>query len=224
MTQPVPLQPPTVIGPDEAISYLERMDISLTDITEAIEAGEVAAGNVTNYYPVTAAGLSRWMTVVALLRERLADGGKWSPQNPQNRPISKHTNKQYTLSTVGGDDVTGIADHPRGPNAARRKGRSTAEAVNGTASLITVQALRGDTGALDSSAPPSGNWFLIYHRAEGSIRREISLPLGFDESLGQFTGWRVRVILPSWEPQNIPGKKPLDVGGQDVDFRVVEAG
>ncbi|MGV9798328.1 hypothetical protein ACWDTP_09730 [Mycobacterium sp. NPDC003449] len=53
------------------------------------------------------------------------------------------------------------------------------------------------------------------------IRTEISLPLGFSD--GQFTGWRVRVILDSWKPAE-PVNRPFDVGGQDVDFEVREVG
>lgn len=143
----------------------------------------------------------------------------WSPDNPQNRPISKHTKHDYTLSAIGGNDATGIEDHPQGPKAARKKGQSTAEAVNGTTALISVATLRGGAQPSADKAPPPGNWFLVYHRADGEVRLEVSLPLGFDA--GQFTGWRVRVILPTWAPDSA-AQRPLDVGGQDVDFRVDE--
>jgi hypothetical protein len=73
----------------------------------------------------------------------------------------------------------------------------------------------------DAAAPPPGNWFLLYHRDSDEVRAEISLPLGFAD--GQFTGWRVRVILPEWRPvDGAAARKPLDIGGQDVDFQVSE--
>ncbi|MCF8605171.1 hypothetical protein L5I01_17595 [Gordonia sp. HY442] len=199
------------------------MGIQASTITDAIAAGEVAAGNISSFHPVTAAGLSRWIEVVGNLRRGLAEGD-WAPDNPLNRPISKRTDGiGYTLSTVGGNDATGIADHPTGPLAARKKGKSTAEAVNGTGALITVETLRGAPLRERSEAPPAGNWFLIYYRPAGSdeVRCEVSLPRAFDEQAGQFAGWQVRVILPKWEPQGTV-VQPLDAGGQDVTFRVRE--
>jgi hypothetical protein len=171
---------------------------------------------------VTGAGLSRWIQVVGVLREQLASSKNWCGDNPKNRPISRHTNKPYTLSTIGGTDATGMIDHPTGPKAANKKGVATAEAVTGTLALIAVDELLPDFGSYDASAmPPTGNWFLAYHRADQEVRLEISLPLGFED--GQFTGWLVRVILRNWQPPE-SAEKPLDVGGQDVDFEVREVG
>lgn len=221
MAQPVPAHIPIVVGPDDAAAYLEKMDIHISDVIDAVAAGELAAGNITTFHPVTAAGLTRWIHLVGVLRERFAEQGPWCLDNRHNRPSSKHTELPYILSTVGGTAPTGIADHPSGPEAARRKGKATAEAVNGTDALISVDFLRRTPRLDDDATPPPGNWFLVYHRAEDVVRLEVSLPSGFDASAGQFTGWQVRVILPSWTPENI-AKKPLDVGGQDVDFRIRE--
>jgi hypothetical protein len=179
---------------------------------------------MTSHHPVTAAGLIRWIYVVGTMRERLAGTKLWVGDDPKNRPISQRKDGTHTLSIVGGNEVTGIIDHPRGPSAARRRGRATEEAVNSTVPLITVRALRGDT--VDHSSdlrvqPPRGPWFLLYYRDTDAVRMEISLPVGFEN--GQFTGWIVRVILAEWRPDS-GSAKPRDIGGQDVDFRVVEVG
>jgi hypothetical protein len=216
--QPIAL----VVGPDAAAEYLRQMDVEIADVFDAIEAGEIAAGNITTHHPVTGAGLSRWIHVVGRLREQLSRRG-WRDDNPRNRPVSNHPQLLYGLSTVGGTEATGIADHPSGPLAARRKGIATAEAVTGTIPLIKVETLRRQQPAnVDAAAPPPGNWFLLYYRADGEIRLEISLPLGFYD--GQFTGWQVRVILPNWGLPEPTLQNPLDVGGQDVDFQVDEVG
>ena len=131
MSAPQPIESTLVVTGDDVADYLRQMDIDIAAIDDAVAAGEIAAGNVTSFHPVTAAGLSRWIDVVGVLRTRLAEG-EWAPDNPQNRPVTKHQRLGYTLSTVGGDEATGIEDHPDGPRAARRKGRATAEAVNGT--------------------------------------------------------------------------------------------
>ncbi|OQZ94323.1 hypothetical protein BST10_18800 [Mycolicibacter algericus DSM 45454] len=196
------------------------MDIDIADVRQAIEAGEIAAGNKTTHHPVIAAGMSRWIDTVGVLRGRLARG-PWVSSDPRNRPVSNHRELPYGLSTVGATEPTGIADHPSGPRAARRKGIGTAEAVNLTIPWITVETLRQQEPVVDIGGPPSGNWFLLYYRDTDGVRAEISLPRGFEG--GQFTGWIVRVILPEWQsPDGVKTRKPLDVGGQDVDFQVSE--
>lgn len=198
------------------------MDISVSDILAAIDNGETAAGNITNFHPVTGAGLVRWIEVVGRLREGLSEHGPWTESNPSNRPVSKHTKYGYSLSPIGGNEATGIIDHPSGPLAARKKGVATAEAVTaGLAALIEVETLRPNAQQPPGTRPPVGCWFLLYHRADGEARLEVSLPLGFEG--GQFTGWQVRVILDSWKPRDVT-QNPLDVGGQDVDFQVDEVG
>jgi hypothetical protein len=209
-----------VIGPDDAAEYLRQMDIDIADVRQAIEAGDIAAGNKTKHHPVIAAGMSRWLDTVGLLRARLARG-QWVSSDPRNRPVSDHRELPYGLSTVGATEQTGIADHPSGPCAARRKGIGTAEAVGTTMPWITVETLRRQDPAAVTGAPPAGNWFLLYYRDADGVRTEISLPRGFEG--GQFTGWVVRVILPEWRPADgAATRKPLDVGGQDVDFQVSE--
>jgi hypothetical protein len=214
---------PIIVAPPDAAHYLSAMDLAIADIAEAIAAGETMAGNVTNHHPVTAAGLVRWIYTVGALRERLAATGRWAGQDVRNRPSVRHVTLGHMLSVIGGTEATGIVDDPRGPLAAHRKGWATAEAVGDAEPLITLEMLLGSPPAPDGGGPPTGHWFLVYHRAEEEIRCEVSLPLGFDRRAGQFTGWKVRVILDAWRPDRID-RRPLDVGGHDVDFRVVEAG
>ncbi|MBF6236295.1 hypothetical protein IU474_04275 [Nocardia otitidiscaviarum] len=229
MSQPVPFQSPIVIEPPDAPAYLAHMGIQVSDVIEAVAAGDTWAGNMTgNHFPVTAAGLARWIYVVGTVRERLSATKLWVPNDPKNRPISQRKDGSYTLSVVGGNEVTGRIDHPGGPSAARKRGRATEEAVkNGAVPLITVEALRalqGTTSTHDSDLrkqPPSGNWFLVYYRDDDAVRVEVSLPRGFDN--GQFTGWIVRVILDDWRPES-GSARPRDIGGQDVNFDVVEVG
>ncbi|WP_301122677.1 hypothetical protein [Mycolicibacterium fortuitum] len=197
------------------------MDIEVGEVHNAIDAGEIAAGNINSHHPINGAGMSRWIHVVGRLRSQLALRD-WRGEDPRGRPVSNHNTLPYGLAVVGGNEITGIADHPRGPLAARKKGIGTAEAVTGTIPMIPIETLRKQPTLVPEAAPPPGNWFLLYYRSETKVRLEISLPLGFDLDDGQFTGWRIRVILPSWDISDPTAQKPLDVGGQDVDFQVSE--
>ncbi|MFD4429728.1 hypothetical protein [Nocardia sp. NPDC058497] len=225
MSQPLSFQQPTiVIGSADAAAYLSQMDIAIEHVVDAIETGEIQAANLTEHHPPTGAGLTRWIHVVGRLRHLLAGTNQWEGRNHRNRPFSIWADDSYTLSIVGGNEATGIADHPTGPLAANRKGKATSEAVNSTLPLITVETLLGGGSTDDAegwkSRPPRGAWFLLYHRDSESIRLEVSLPLGFDD--GQFTGWKVRVILDEWRPEVVTAR-PNDIGGGDVDFEVAEA-
>lgn len=145
------------------------------------------------------------------MRHLLAGTNQWEGRNHRNRPFSIWADDSYTLSIVGGNEATGIAEHPTGP-------------VNNTLPLITVETLLGG-GSTDEaedwkSRPPQGAWFLLYHRDSESIRLEVSLPPGFED--GQFTGWKARVILDEWRPEVVTAR-PNDIGGGDVDFEVAEA-
>ncbi|MFE3222902.1 hypothetical protein [Nocardia sp. NPDC059228] len=227
MSQPIPFQSPIVIEPPDAPAYLAQMGIQVSDIIDAVAAGDVWAGNMTGrHYPVTAAGLTRWIYVVGTVRERLSATQLWVPDDPKNRPISQRKDGTFTLSVVGGNEITGIIDHPRGPSAARKRGKATEEAVkNGAVPLITVEALRALQGGISDhdsdlrKRPPRGNWFIVYYRDDDAVRVEVSLPRGFKD--GQFTSWIVRVILDDWRPDS-GSARPRDIGGQDVDFQVVE--
>ncbi|MFW0797009.1 hypothetical protein AAFP30_24600 [Gordonia sp. CPCC 205515] len=220
MTLSNPLENQIVVPPSEAEAYLSQMSIRAADLYEAIAAGDVAAGNLTTHHPVIAPGIERWIHSTGHLRERLADTGRWSGSDPQNRPVSTHSSGAWIIALIGGNEATGDSESAIGPKAARSKGKATEEAAK-TIPLFSLGGYRASVKTEDG--PPSGNWFVLYYRDEDQVRIEVSLPAGFDGSLGQFTGWRIRVILEPWQPEDSV-RRPLDIGGQDVDFRVEAVG
>lgn len=222
MSQLAPLPQPLVIYPDEAAEYLERMGLRVAQIDEAIATGENASGNTSRYAPVIAAGINRWTNTVAMLRQRLTEEGDWTYTDPHNRPIAVDPTGKYQISVVGGNNATGNSDPLVVPQAARRKGRATADSVDRNQQVLFAL---GDLSKIDqplssSERPPSGAWVMLYHRAEGEIRRELSHPSGFDRQLGQFTGWDVRVILAPLQDETVLEPNITDIGGGDVDFNI----
>lgn len=222
MNQLAPLPQPLVIYPDDAAEYLERMGLHIAQVDEAIATGENASGNTSRYAPVIAAGINRWTNTVAMLRQRLAEDGDWTYTDPQNRPIAIDPTGKYQISVAGGNNATGNPDPLVVPQAARRKGRATADSVDRNQQVLFAL---GDLSKIDqplssSEHPPTGAWVLLYHRAEGEIRRELSRPSGFDRQLGQFTGWDVRVILAPLQDETVLEPNITDIGGGDVDFNI----
>ena len=222
MNQLAPLPQPLVIYPDDAAEYLERMGLHIAQVDEAIATGENASGNTSRYAPVIAAGINRWTNTVAMLRQRLAEDGDWTYTDPQNRRIAIDPTGKYQISVAGGNNATGNPDPLVVPQAARRKGRATADSVDRNQQVLFAL---GDLSKIDqplssSEHPPTGAWVLLYHRAEGEIRRELSRPSGFDRQLGQFTGWDVRVILAPLQDETVLEPNITDIGGGDVDFNI----
>lgn len=223
MTTPSPIPAPIVIDAADAVGYLERMDISLSDLQEALAIGEMAAGNTDDNHPVTAAGYYRWSETNASIRRSHINSGRWSRKNPSGRPLIESKEATYTLTACGGDEATGTEAMP---NVARKKGPATEAAHRGQTDqqlslfLELPEASGQGVGVPDADQPPTGEWLLLYYRDEEEMRAEASLPAGFHE--GFVTGWVVRVILPTTEMKERT-KIPTDIGGGDVDFNIMEA-
>ncbi|GAA4383443.1 hypothetical protein [Tsukamurella soli] len=221
MTQPITVSGPVIVPPDQAAGYLARMDVDVADIHAAVANGEVAATTITGYHPHNVAGLARWIAMVGSLRRRLDETGRWSLGDAANRPVCRHRTGDWSVAVVCGDAATGDPGSVVGPRAARRKGAATARAVREQESLIPLTDLVFSRVVDAAGDPPPGNWIVLYHRGVDGVRLELSLPLGFDEEEGQFTGWAVRVLLDDWVPET--AAVPRDVPRVDLSFHVLDA-
>lgn len=222
-----------IVPAAQAESYLGRLGISINAIYQAAELGDLRASEIDEFHPIGAAGVTRWIGTVGGLRRGMVDAGPgWEKSDKRNRPTVERADKQVTLSVVGCDAATGDPESAAGPRADHRRGRATIDALNDQMELITVAALLNQESMLGVSIdddPPLGQWFLLYHRGKDEVRLEVSKAAGIVEEgsglrTGQFDGWVVRVMLDPYEPESVAGaKRPLDVGGGDVDFTIVPA-
>lgn|GEM_PF-1046469 len=231
MTQPAAAPVTLIVPPDRAEEYLSRLGIPAAAVHQAVELGDLRAADIDRFHPRGAAGVTRWIGTVGGLRRAMVDGCKWTRRDEQNRPTVESADGKVTLSVVGCDEATGDPESIEGPRAANRRGPATIAAVKDQLELISVAALVTDGPApvsVDDDAP-LGQWFVLYHRTEDQVRIEVSKAAGIDEQgddrkTGQFTGWLVRVILdPYVPPADVAAGRPLDVGGDDVDFTIVAA-
>jgi len=220
-----------IVPPEQAESYLRRLGIPIDAVYQGAELGDLRAGDISEFEPRGAAGVTRWIGTVGGLR-RSMDGFDWKRQDTDNRPTVERTDGKVTLSVVGCNEATGDPTSVDGPRAANRRGPATIAALKDQLELITVAALIAQSSTQPVSIdddPPTGQWFVLYHRAELEVRLEVSKAAGIDEQgddrkTGQFTGWVVRVILNPYQPDPVAAvNRPLDVGGDDVDFTIVPA-
>lgn len=223
MSQVAPLpSTPLVVLPENADEYLGRMGVRVSQILEAITTGENAAGNTSSFAPTIAAGMNRWISTVEVLRKRLVVEDDWAQSDPQNRPIATDPTGSYQISVAGGDEARDDPDPSATPQAARKKGRATADSVDRNQQvLFGVGDLPAIALPLTATAePPAGTWVLLYHRASNEIRCELSRPSGFDRPSGQFAGWDVRVLLEPIRDEAVLKPGIGDTGGGDVDFSI----
>ncbi|ALG86433.1 hypothetical protein [Gordonia phthalatica] len=210
-----------VVGEDDAEEYLGRLGITIDLVRLAVERGEGRAMEASGpEYPRTAAGLSRWIETVGTLRRGLVGDG-WQLEDAENRPICANAERTILVGVLGGTAATGDPDSELGPKAQRRKGPATDAALHGQLVLYVRADLVGSpVGVTLSDPPPSGAWFVVYHRGETGVQVEVSYPRGSTD--GQIDGWVVRILLPRFTPDAVD-VSPQDVGGGDVGFDVTLA-
>lgn len=80
-----PTDDPVVHDGDQALRRLEQLGVDIDRLDAALDAGDVAARQATEFSPVMAAGMMRWLITVQVLREGLADDG-WAFSEDRNSP------------------------------------------------------------------------------------------------------------------------------------------
>ncbi|MFC5369825.1 hypothetical protein [Arcanobacterium bovis] len=205
----------------EAIHALKNLGIDSQVLIEAIQVAESRSQEVTSFYPKTAAGLERWLTTVGVTRTGLAnmDTESWEYDDPKLKPLMRNKKRGIILSFAAGTADTGMTN---GFPQVKRKQGKVAHALHGQSSeqpaLDGIDELIRVLGN-DSEDPTHGEvWVLLYHRDEHEIRAEVSLPVGISD--GEFSGWKQRIILDPYVPNDVKAR-PLDIGGGDVDFEVI---
>lgn len=208
-----------VIKAADAPTYLAKLGIASLHLDTALDAGEVAAGNIDEFHPPTAAGTVRWHETVGQLRRGLKDHADWQVRNHKNSPRTVRPDNVISIMAIGGTPDTGVEQgHPL---AARKKGAATRESV--AAGQTTIDVALGMSADPQSIGLKQGTWVLLYYRDRepNQLRAELSLPSGVHE--GQFTGWYFRILLDpkDYDPQTT--EMPNDAGGDDVSFEITEA-
>ena len=170
---------------------LADLGLRVDQLHDALQAGQVSAGQATSFHPVTAAGTMRWLDTVARLRELLVTESGWRSDDVRNSPRVLHPAGTRALLVARGDRRTGVVGPD--PQTARARGRATVQAVAINGQLELPFDLRALADASAERLDDVETWILLhYPTPDQEVRSELSLPVGVDDS-GRVHGWRERL-------------------------------
>ncbi|BDV36692.1 hypothetical protein [Methylocystis iwaonis] len=181
--------------PDEIQAALAALGLTSDPIWNAIKGGLLARDSCTENDPPFFPGIFQWGRTVRILREETAPLG-WSRSDEGNFCTAVEPEGKFAIAVASGCENTGCKP-PASPTTRRRKGPSTADAVNTNAQLSLFPE---PAPAISASKSDRATWILLFYRDREEVRAELSLPDSIGDD-GHIDGWRERIIL---------GALPLD--------------
>jgi hypothetical protein len=175
--------------PDDVDAALAAMGITRDPLMNAVMAGLLARDSCTENDPPFFPGIFQWGRTVRALREEAAMLG-WTRSDEGNFCTAVEPEGKFAIAVASGCENTGRKP-PATPTTKRRKGPSTAEAVNANAQLYLFADL---APAVRSDSPDRVTWILLFYRDKEEIRAELSLPDSIGDD-GHINGWRERILL-----------------------------
>lgn len=182
------------VRPLEVATRVRQLGLKVSELRDAIRAGELERHSCTALDPKSAPGWEAWRWTVRRLREILIPRGfTWLDRD--NLPLVVNPKTGVAIAVATGDTATGKADpklwpttkYPRGPTAHRYI------AVNRLLRL----PFDWDNEVAPMPAPIDDElvtWLLLIHSTEKAVRAELSLPSKVDEN-GYIVEWEERLIL-----------------------------
>jgi hypothetical protein len=175
--------------PDDVDAALAALGITRDPLMNAVMAGLLARDSCTENDPRFFPGIFQWGRTVRALREETAILG-WTRSDEGNFCTAVEPEGKFAIAVASGCENTGCKP-PATPTTKRRKGPSTAEAVNANAQLYLFAEL---APAAQSDSPDRVTWILLFYRDREEIRAELSLPDSIGDD-GHINGWRERILL-----------------------------
>lgn len=189
----------TYEGP-AAVARLRRMEIEIQDLRDAVMAYEMERQGTSPLEPPFAAGSRAWFGGCRVSAERFLVRENWERKVEGNIPRLFNRQTRIAVTVCSGDAAVGLRG--RWPRSRNPKGTESAEFVQTNGIQLN----------LFEDAPPSRwrplprtddlvTWvLLIYSDDTGTLRAELSLPVGIDDS-GFFSDWQERILInvPSFD-------------------------
>ncbi|WP_166381353.1 hypothetical protein [Catellatospora methionotrophica] len=165
----------------------------------AISSGLDAAARATPAHPKIFGGWLLWAETTAGLRTVLLSlDREWQIGQTRGYETSYHLGHNIAIVVVGGDANTGVVGF-KPPKTRRKRGPVTAKRVS-------RNIIEGQMALSPDLEPPVDDegcvtWFLLLKERNGSLYRELSLPMSMGAD-GKIALWRERIIL---EPMQLNG-------------------
>jgi hypothetical protein len=174
---------------------LQRLDLTIDELHEAVRLGYAAAAGCTDHDPRSLPGTLAWGKGIGHLRDFTKPRG-WKADRTANFETTVHPTGSHAVAIAAGTSQTGcvggVAPRTRTP-----KGPATHRAVKRNAQFPLghgTDVFAGTGGEVEEADRET--WLLLHHydRNEQAIRLELSCP---SEMKGkQITAWSERIILP----------------------------
>lgn len=184
----------TIVAVDGTADHrLHALGLTTDHITRALLRADAEAKHTTGLEPPTAEGTVRYFKTVRFLREELVPLG-WGVNDYKNFCRTVDPNREFSIVTSSGDEVTGVEIPGRVPRTKYPKGELTVMAVRQNAEQGTF-----DLGEdfLEPNVQPAeleNVWFLLQRVTSDYIYAELSLPVRIED--GTITDWEERILLP----------------------------
>jgi len=202
----------------DAEERLQQLGLTVDLLHNALKAGDNASRQATEFHPVTAAGLLRWLDTIESLRRNLTDEG-WESIDVRNAPRIVSPDGTTILTVAGGNQAVG---HPELElQFARERGGTTIRAVEINFYLQDELPFPPLADMSGEKNPAGSTWFLMYHRSSTTdeLFSELARPTHMTEG-GLAKQWGERIILPTIDFGGVHILPSLTDEEAGIDFNV----
>lgn len=184
----------------------------------AVRRGQLAADFCTPSHPRTYSGTVAYGETVAGLRDQTA-ALSWSFNDEDNIPRTISPDGGVIITAVSGNKDTGRRDR-RGASTRRPRGVAGVRIVrrNGQIELEALLPPEERLPETDDALDLGPTWYLLYYRDGDTVRSELSLAKGVDDS-GALLEWQERLVLPEIDLTLPP---PSDGGSGRDDTPIID--
>jgi hypothetical protein len=191
----------------EAENRLIGLGLTRAVLEDVVKQGEYARAEATEHDPLPAGGMDAYRYRVRAFRDAHCPTG-WTIVRERGLEFTVSPCGKYAVITRGGDAGVGHADaHPQ---PAGRVGDTTCDAIDDNSTLLLdANWMNSPTRDADGDTDAWQTWMLLVYRDGDSVWSELSLATGVRETPTgtRVLGWAERILLPTLDLSNEPGRK-----------------
>jgi hypothetical protein len=193
----------------EVHEALHAMGLSIDELHQSIDAGEVDRDQCNELNPPTDGGIRAHGTTVRALREIYLPKG-WSRADEKNFSTIASSDGAIEIAVASGDDATG--NPGRIPLTKYTKGEAVVDGIERNKQMVLFEGPAPRTEGKIT-------WFLLRHRSGNIVHCELSMPTSLASDRRVIFGG-TRIILPDFELDSRGGISGRDDEPSQIDVTV----